>query len=285
VRDADELLKLPDLGGTRVGGGTTTAEVSFLRALALEQLGKTEEAISAYLAIQDGRNEYYGERSTQRLFALSGNERTRNAVANRFQSFATAAKTANASGNFDEARVAAQNAIRLTQDQNARKELIEILRRSYNALPKYKLPSFQLLSLANDSATKDPSQPSHQQLAEQLFVLGLYDEAIPELLAARSSTSTSLPATNQQVTFASDGYSLATYALRGGLANRAVRFAESLWKTMPADYVLEAAPRDLVELLYPVPFRDSLLKHAPARNVDPRFVLSIIRQESRYQLM
>ncbi|PYS71410.1 MAG: hypothetical protein DMF69_10485, partial [Acidobacteria bacterium] len=28
VRDADELLKLPDLGGTRVGGGTTTAEVS-----------------------------------------------------------------------------------------------------------------------------------------------------------------------------------------------------------------------------------------------------------------
>ena len=46
VRDADELLKFSDLGGTRVGGGTNTAEVNFLRAYALEQLGRTEEAIS-----------------------------------------------------------------------------------------------------------------------------------------------------------------------------------------------------------------------------------------------
>jgi soluble lytic murein transglycosylase len=71
--------------------------------------------------------------------------------------------------------------------------------------------------------------------------------------------------------------------LRGGLPNRSVRFAEQVWKTVPADYVLDAAPRDLVELLYPAPFRQSLLKHASSRNVDPRFVLSIIRQESRYQ--
>src|SRR6185503_13526128 len=47
--------------------------------------------------------------------------------------------------------------------------------------------------------------------------------------------------------------------------------------------ILELAPRDLVELLYPVPFRESLLKHASSRNVDPRFVLSIARQESRFQ--
>jgi soluble lytic murein transglycosylase len=52
---------------------------------------------------------------------------------------------------------------------------------------------------------------------------------------------------------------------------------------MPPDYVLEVAPRDLLELFYPVPYRDSLLKHASPRNVDPRFVLSIARQESRFQ--
>ena len=68
------------------------------------------------------------------------------------------------------------------------------------------------------------------------------------------------------------------------MANRAVRFGEQFWKTIPADYVLEVAPRELVELLYPVPFRDALLKYASSRNVDPRFVLSIIRQESRYQV-
>jgi soluble lytic murein transglycosylase len=39
----------------------------------------------------------------------------------------------------------------------------------------------------------------------------------------------------------------------------------------------------MVELLYPVPYRESLLRHAPPRNVDPRFVLSIARQESRFQ--
>ena len=52
---------------------------------------------------------------------------------------------------------------------------------------------------------------------------------------------------------------------------------------MPADYVLELAPRALVDLLYPAPYRESLLKHATSRNVDPRFVLSIARQESRFQ--
>ena len=47
--------------------------------------------------------------------------------------------------------------------------------------------------------------------------------------------------------------------------------------------MIELAPRELVELLYPAPFRESLLKHASSRNVDPRFVLSIARQESRFQ--
>ena len=47
--------------------------------------------------------------------------------------------------------------------------------------------------------------------------------------------------------------------------------------------MIEIAPRDLVEMLYASPFRESLLKHAPCLNVDPRFVLSIARQETRFQ--
>ena len=80
VRDADELLKFSDLGGTRVPGGTNTAEVNFLRAFALEQIGRTEEAISGYLSIPDGRNEYYGTRATQRLLDMSTNEKSRSLV-------------------------------------------------------------------------------------------------------------------------------------------------------------------------------------------------------------
>jgi hypothetical protein len=40
-------------------------------------MGRTEEAVTAYLAIPDGRNEYYGMRATQRLLALSNNNSVR----------------------------------------------------------------------------------------------------------------------------------------------------------------------------------------------------------------
>ncbi|HEY6806057.1 MAG TPA: transglycosylase SLT domain-containing protein [Pyrinomonadaceae bacterium] len=273
VRDADELTKMPDLGGTRVGGGTTPQEVAFLRSYALEQLGRNEEAITGYLAITDGRNEYYGDRSTQRLRAMNSP-----AALNRFNSFMAAAKSADTNGQFDQARVAAQNALRLTQDPVQLSQLYQILKRAYGNLPNYKLQSFNLISLGKN----DPSADAHQLAAERLLELGLYDEAIPELIASRASGAKSANA--QSGAFTDDGYTVATYSLRGGLANRAVRFGEQFWKTVPADYVIEVAPRDLIELLYPVPFKDSLLKHPPAKNVDPRFVLAITRQESRYQV-
>jgi soluble lytic murein transglycosylase len=62
-----------------------------------------------------------------------------------------------------------------------------------------------------------------------------------------------------------------------------VRYSEPLWKRVPADYLLELAPREAVELLYPAPYRDALLEYAPPRGVDPRFVLAIMRQESRFK--
>ena len=78
-------------------------------------------------------------------------------------------------------------------------------------------------------------------------------------------------------------YTLAIIALRGDLANRAVRFGEQVWKPIPGDYLLEVAPQEMVDLLYPMPYRESLLKNATSRAIDPRFVISIARQESRFQ--
>jgi soluble lytic murein transglycosylase-like protein/TolA-binding protein len=280
VRDADELLKISDVGGVKVGGGTTSTEVLFLKAFALEQLGRTEEAISFYLSIPDGRNEYYGNRATQRLLSLSNNDKSRPFVINSFNLFATAAKTADAQNQFEQSRTTAQSALRLTSDQRRRADLLDILRRAYNSIPNYKLQRFQLVPITPPDTTANPGTvtSSSDQLGPQLFELGLYDEAMPEIFKARVNS------TKAQSGLSDYDYSLAVYSLRGGLANRAVRFGEQFWKTVPADYVLEVAPRELVEVLYPVPFRDALLKHASTRNVDPRFVLSIIRQESRYQV-
>jgi len=268
VRDADELSKLSDLGGTRVPGGTNPAEVNFLRAYALEQLGRTEEAMAGYLSIPGGRNEYYGTRATQRLLDLATNEKSRAFVRMRLNALLNESKTASAAGQFEQARVAAQSSLRLTNDPQQRAEALKYLQAAYNSLSTYRLPTFNKITLLK----QDPELGPHEALANSLLLLGLYDEALPELLAARRVSAGP-----------DEDYSIAVLSLRAGIPNRAVRFGEQIWKTLPADYVIELAPRELVELLYPAPHHGSLLKHAGSRNVDPRFVLSIARQESRFQ--
>jgi soluble lytic murein transglycosylase len=271
VRDAEELAKLSDLGGTRVPGGTTPTEVSFLRAFALEQLGRTEEAVAVYLSIPDGRAEYYGARATQRLLALANGEK-RTLIQNRLNALTNEAKVASAAGQWDQARIAAQSALRLTNDPQKRSDLLTTLRTAYASLAPYRLPKFNKIPLTPASGS-DPNPNTNQTIADSLLQLGLYDEALPELLAAKPvGSSVDL------------SYTIALLALQAGLPNRAIRFAEPVWKAIPADYVMDLAPRDMVELLYPVPFRESLIKHASSRGVDPRFVLSIARQESRFQV-
>jgi soluble lytic murein transglycosylase-like protein len=270
VRDADELLKFSDLGGTRVGGGTSPVEVNFLRAYALEQLGRTEEAIDAYLSIPDGRNEYYGTRASQRLLALAVNDKTSVLVRNRLNSYLSASKGADAAGQYEQSRAAAQAAWRLTDDAKLRAELLKRLQAAYSALPAYRLPQFNRISLLR----QQPPTGDHELLADNLLLLGLYDEAVPELLATGR--------TNKTAVATDEDYTIALLSLRAGIPNRAVRFAEQVWKAAPADYLVELAPRELAEMLYPAPFRDSLLQNA-SLGVDPRFVLSIARQESRFQ--
>ena len=269
VRDADELLKFADLGGTRVGGGTSTAEVNFLRAYALEQLGRTEEAIAAYLAIPEGRNEYYGTRATQRLWNLATSEKSRTLVRMRLNARLSESKAQNAAGQCEQSRAAAQASLRLTDDPQLRGEALRQVQAAYNALPAYRLPKFNKISLLKEQ----PEANNHAAIADNLLFLGLYDEALPELFATRAQKSTGNT---------DEDFTIAVLSLRAGIPNRAVRFAEQVWKTVPADYLIELAPRELVELLYPVPFRESLLQNATA-TVDPRFVLSIARQESRFQ--
>src|SRR6267142_6910577 len=303
VADADELLTLSDLGGARVAGGTSPVEVNFLRGYALEQMARVQEAVAAYLSIPDGRNEYYGARATRRLLGLSAKEGAGTVVSARFSSLLTASKTAIANGQAEQARVAAQSSLRLTEEPASRAEALKILQMAYAALPAYKLATVKAVPLGRqdllpNEAESSKQERTNQQIAEDLLFLGLYDEAMPEFFAARStanavaqtskspnaaSAAPSGETTKAAAAPAENGYTIAVYSLRGGQPNRAVRFAEQFWKSVPADYVLDLAPREFVELLYPAPYRESLLKHAPTRNVDPRFVLSIARQESRYQ--
>ncbi|HJZ68909.1 MAG TPA: lytic transglycosylase domain-containing protein, partial [Blastocatellia bacterium] len=77
-------------------------------------------------------------------------------------------------------------------------------------------------------------------------------------------------------------YSMAVYSNRGDQAYRAIAFGESAAKAIPQDYQLPLMPRDLVELIYPAPYRDAFDLYSPRLGVDPRLVLSLARQESRF---
>lgn len=72
IQTADELRAMP----FPVGVMTSYAEVGFLRAYAMEQAGRKDEAINAYFGVPDNGSSYAGGLATQRLFELvNGNRR------------------------------------------------------------------------------------------------------------------------------------------------------------------------------------------------------------------
>lgn len=316
LSDFNALRNETNLGGAQTSGSTNQTEVAFTRAFLLEQLGRTEEAINAYLEIPDGRNEYYGWRATNRLRALAATEKTRPSALARLEALRGEARKALDGNQFENARRAAHAALRLTEEPELTKDLLDIARRAYSQLPAYSnIPSGRLLPVGRQVVIQTVEQastntaPTHQWLADELLFLGLYDEGAPEMAAARKpltnadaseekkpaqdapeSGKTNPPQTNepksapQSSSLSRDAaYTLAVLYKRGSNANHAVRYAEPLWKKVPADYLLELAPREMVELLYPAPYIEALQEYAPPRGVDPRFVLSIMRQESRFR--
>jgi soluble lytic murein transglycosylase len=273
LTDLDALAALPDIGGPATPGATTRSEIAFLKAYTLEQLQRIPEAVDAYLAVPDGRNEYYGWRANERLAALAQNEKSKPAVEAKLASLLAAKSSSDA----DTQRKTLQSAIRLTADPQQRKNLVEELRKIYAQIPAYKSNfSFRFLELGRrQPRTKaETLQNTHQQIADELIFLGLDDEAARELEAARQPTSTGMKTDFD--------YTLAVLYKRGDRADRAASFVEPLWR-MPADYQIELIPQNVLELLYPTPYREALIKSGPPRGVDPRFVLSIMRQESRFR--
>jgi soluble lytic murein transglycosylase len=303
LADLEKLQKLPNLGGTSVPGGTNKAEIAFLKALSLENLKRFEEAIDTYLSIPDGRGEYYGWRSTERLKALANAENAKPLITKKIGEL-----SANIEGKPAEAQKnSAQAVLRLNDAPELRAKMLEIVRKAYASLPEYqKTPSFNLLEFGRKEVITGEKRESaavqnhHKNLADELLFLGLYDEAAPELEKAEKEKTEKTEKTEKPVTekgksdstaklsrvnpAANDyAYTLAVFYKRGDMAQRAVSFAEQLWRGVPADYQIELIPRQQIELLYPAPYADALLKYAPPRNVDPRYVLSIMRQESRYR--
>lgn len=262
----ETLPGIPDLGGANAPGGTSLAEIAFLKGFALEQLRRYPEAIDVYLSIPDGRNEFYGALATERLTRLSNDEKGSPAAA-KLADVTAGLKD----GDPDVQRRNAQAALRLSVTVDERERLLRIIEKAYCNLPTYrKSPKFKSIG-EFETRRITAGADHHKILAELLLFLGLYDEAAPEFEAGGSTVSPDRD------------YELAVLYNRGDGAYRAVSFIEPLLRNAPADYQIELLPPTVSELLYPAPFVDSLLKHAAPRNVDPRFLLAIMRQESRFR--
>ncbi len=254
----NQLSNYSDLGGSTVPGGTNRNEIVFLKAFTLEQLGRYYDAIDAYLSLDEGRAEYYGWRATQRLRSMENDETSKGFVAQKLG-------LATVGMNAPEADARKQNALivlRLSDAQTAREKALTALKSAFNSLSKYQgIPDLQA------SLTQSPTAAS-KTAGSKLLSLGLYDEAIIELAPV---TADSRPA------YMADLYR------RGDHPDRAIAYIEPLWHKVPADYPIALIPRDQVKLLYPAPWADVLIKFSHEKGVDPRLILAIMRQESRFQ--
>ncbi len=269
LKDLEVLAAMPDLGGSTVPGSASTEEVKFLKGFVLEQSMRFGEAIDTYLSIPDGRSEYYGWRATARLKALAVDESAKSFILQRLGVYTGGLKAKDA----DERRRNAQAVLRLTEAPELQKSAIETLKVAVKTLPMYQgISAFKTLETGRKQILDANSEDLPRTGADELLFLGLYDEAALQLEQVPGK-----PISNDYA------YNLAiTYKL-GNRADRAVAFVEPLWKKVPADYPIEIIPRDQLQMLYPAPYMGELLKYAVPRKVDPRLLLAIMRQESRFQ--
>ena len=97
-------LKGRNLSVRGLVAGPNQAEASFMVAYCLEQLGRTTEAISAYLGFvesRSGASGYYGMRATMRLRALQANSKTSAVVKAKAEDFARQAREAGKAGDHN----------------------------------------------------------------------------------------------------------------------------------------------------------------------------------------
>ena len=274
--EIERLRGLKELGGVGLPGGTTPAEIRFLHGLVLEQLKRFPDAIVTYLSIPHGRNEYYGWLAADRIRILSSAPETKEFVVE----MRAAASAEAAAPNGENRRTSLQKLLRLEGDADARTKYLEELRKLYASLPSYRPPALPESTFeARNVRTARSTQPrrAHSSLAEELIFLGLYDEAAPEFEASVRGT---IP--NGKRLSPDMERTIATFYLKGERADRAAVFV-SPYAKLPSDMEPELLAREIAEMLYPAPYKDALLRHTTPRGVDPRLVLSIMRQESGFR--
>jgi soluble lytic murein transglycosylase len=247
------LETMKDLGGASVPGGSSKDEVAFLSAYCLEQQGSFAEAIENYLLIPDGRDSYYGWRATERLKLMTQLDVARLAILLKLESVQARLD----SQDPEERRRAGLSVLRLTDDKARQDRAITVIGGASKNEPVLE-PILQEIPF---------SHKRKNSIGSRLLSLALYDESAPEMEAAEEIT---------------DAHTLAMLYSRGDRADHGIRYVEPVMQKVAADVPIELISDYQLDMLYPTPYADLVRKYSAQHGVDPRFLLSIMRQESRF---
>ena len=185
-----------------------------------------------------------------------------------------------AAGDFETARPIQTDVVLLASDADRPRE-VENLRGIYEKLPRYRevlelkpddFPRFPLPvpPLPESAPPSSPAPAREPQRLDLLLAMGLFDDAI-DLVPVRWGLTPPAAALTRSL------------ALHLGAAPRgSIYAAEVLMRSVPDDFVPELLPRTLRELLYPRYFYDRIVAEAKKHGADPRLVLSVMREESRF---
>lgn len=170
TKTADELTTLNDFKSSM----TSRDEVVFLKAFALEKLGRKNDAITFYFAVSDSATSYFGGLATDRLMSLTSSDAVRKAqAAERSLNVKTAA--AKLIANYP-----APYGVELMQYAKSRgidpRFLLAIMKQesSFRANAKSPAAARGLLQLVPDTAIKYTSQAGIKNLQpDQLYDPGI----------------------------------------------------------------------------------------------------------------
>jgi soluble lytic murein transglycosylase-like protein len=204
----------------------------------------------------------------------------REAAARESQRLAAEAQAAVAAGDVERARARQTDAYLLAapaERPQARARLEGVYRRlpGYGEALGLAPQPFPALPVATppvsaESAALGPPPPPPR--LDLLLALGLFDDAA-DLVGKRYPLDE-----------AGTGLTQAEALFRGQVPHLSIRAAEGVLADLPQEMVPELLPRRLQELLYPRHFWERVVEESARHGADPRLVLSVMREESRFEV-
>lgn len=169
-----------------------------------------------------------------------------------------------AKGDLAGARRAQTDVVLLTPPAE-QKAALDHLAEIYSQTPGYG----EVLALRPEPFPQVPV-PDPGDRASLLLAMGLFDDAVDDVRQRYPLTPPPSALTR-------------SVALNLGADTRnSIAAIETLMRAVPDDFVPQLLPEQLRQLLYPRYFYDTIVEEAKAHGADPRLVLSIMREESRF---